>query len=78
MCVPTKVHSSENASPVLDEAHDGVGHIGDRLQLLREPLADRDAALEGPVGHPLDCVLGVEVHDAVEIAGVVALDVPVE
>ena len=78
VCVPTKRPLVGERVALLDEAPHGVVDVRDRLQLLREPLADRVAALEDAVGHLLDGVLGVEVHDPVEIARVVALDITVE
>jgi hypothetical protein len=43
--------------------------------VLPAATSARTSALEGALGHDLDGVLGVQLHDPVEVTGVVPLDV---
>jgi hypothetical protein len=63
---------------LIDEAPHGVGDIRTCGQIPGEALADRAAALEGAIGHQLDGVLGVQIHDGIEIARVVPLNVTIQ
>src|SRR6266542_4148222 len=70
--VPTIVHSSANAPPCSTKSPKYDPRTG---HLPVETLVDRAPALEGAFGHDLDGVLGVQIHDRIEITLVVQLDV---
>jgi hypothetical protein len=78
VCVPAKKPLVSEQAALLEEAQDGVVYVRERGQLLCETPLDRASALEGAVRHQLHGVLGVEVHDSVEVTCVVELDVAVE
>ena len=60
---------------LFDVADEPVMHVRGTDQLLRETGGDGVPSHERAVRHALDRVVGVQVHDPLEVSGVVPLDV---
>ena len=63
---------------VVDEARHAPTEIGEGGELACEAFANAATSLEEPVWHPLHSVIGVQIHDAVQVALLVELDIAVQ
>jgi hypothetical protein len=76
--VPTNTQLIGERVTLLDVADVAMGDIRERGQFRGETVVDCAAALEGAIRHQLGGVLGIQIHDAVEITRVVQLDIALQ